>query len=390
MRVCAVVLATGLCFGQLYAHAQLVSVEASVGGETRTAVMPIFSRPDADYVSLQALAEQFGALYNVFPTRMSIDLGGVNAWVQIEDRRVNAIRIFELLHPIIRADGEMLIAKSDVETFFDQAFNVPVRVLDLTTSQPLLEPVAPPDAEQLAPPADVASLPGITSAAPLDPPGQRPVNVIVLDAGHGGYDGGIQATPELNEKGVALAVTLAARELLKSALPDKTILLTRSEDLSLSLVERANTVSKANADLVVSIHIGNAANPAVGGTAVFYPATPSRRPQAASRVSRQSAGVQSISPQSGALARVIGRTLAQETKMKLRGIQPAPLRLFTLAPTPGVLIEIGCFSNAEDQAFLATEEGVQQAARGVASGIQTYIEEATLRTRPLAAIEPSR
>ncbi len=82
----------------------------------------------------------------------------------------------------------------------------------------------------------------------------RKVVKIVLDAGHGGKDGGARGSFS-NEKDLALAITMRLGERLKKELKDVEIIYTRTTDVYPSLVARHEIANKANADLFVSIHI---------------------------------------------------------------------------------------------------------------------------------------
>lgn len=74
---------------------------------------------------------------------------------------------------------------------------------------------------------------------------------IVLDAGHGGEDGGT-FSGNILEKDIALAVVLRMKSLLEEK--DIEVILTRKEDEFLSLEDRTNIENRADADLFVSIH----------------------------------------------------------------------------------------------------------------------------------------
>lgn len=74
---------------------------------------------------------------------------------------------------------------------------------------------------------------------------------VILDAGHGGEDGGT-ASGKVNEKDINLAVTMYVKEYLEQAEVD--VILTRSKDDYLSLEERTELANKTTADLFVSVH----------------------------------------------------------------------------------------------------------------------------------------
>src|SRR5690625_5247352 len=83
---------------------------------------------------------------------------------------------------------------------------------------------------------------------------------IVLDAGHGGHDGGASAYGLL-EKTLTLQIVLKIRDYLNKHYTGHTIKLTRSTDKYLTLTQRTNIANNWGADYFMSIHIN-----AGGGT----------------------------------------------------------------------------------------------------------------------------
>lgn len=74
-----------------------------------------------------------------------------------------------------------------------------------------------------------------------------------IDAGHGGKDPGAVGNG-LQEKNIALTVSLGVKERLEAEYEDVQVSMSRSTDVFLELSERTNLANKAGADLLVSIH----------------------------------------------------------------------------------------------------------------------------------------
>ena len=91
---------------------------------------------------------------------------------------------------------------------------------------------------------------GSHSTTAVDPPVKK--FKVVLDAGHGGDDGG-NSYGGVREKDVALKVTLALGEMLGKH-DDVEIIYTRKTDVFIPLWKRADIANKAQADLFVSVH----------------------------------------------------------------------------------------------------------------------------------------
>lgn len=87
---------------------------------------------------------------------------------------------------------------------------------------------------------------------------QKPtLRKIVIDAGHGGDDGGAPGKYS-NEKDISLAVALKLGELLTTSLPDVEVVYTRTTDIFQHPVIKANIANAAKGDLFVSIHCNSA------------------------------------------------------------------------------------------------------------------------------------
>lgn len=74
-----------------------------------------------------------------------------------------------------------------------------------------------------------------------------------LDAGHGGKDPGATGHG-LQEKDIALALSLAIKDKLENEYEGVQVILSRSADVFLELKERTNKANAAGADILVSIH----------------------------------------------------------------------------------------------------------------------------------------
>lgn len=74
-----------------------------------------------------------------------------------------------------------------------------------------------------------------------------------IDAGHGGKDPGAVANG-IQEKDIALKVSLGIKERLEAEYEDVQVFLSRSTDVFLELKDRTNKANAAGADILVSIH----------------------------------------------------------------------------------------------------------------------------------------
>jgi len=79
------------------------------------------------------------------------------------------------------------------------------------------------------------------------------VDVVVIDAGHGGKDNGTSGSFS-KEKDVALQIAMELGETIKQYLKDVEVIYTRNTDEFIGLKERATVANKKGADLFISIH----------------------------------------------------------------------------------------------------------------------------------------
>lgn len=77
---------------------------------------------------------------------------------------------------------------------------------------------------------------------------------LVIDAGHGGHDFGAPGAVT-NEKTLTLRYALAFGRMVKEKCPDVRVIYTRTKDVYLKLVDRAEVANRNKADLFMSFHI---------------------------------------------------------------------------------------------------------------------------------------
>jgi N-acetylmuramoyl-L-alanine amidase len=94
----------------------------------------------------------------------------------------------------------------------------------------------------------------------------------VLDAGHGGDNKGAIGATGVKEKDITLAIVNHLRDVLERR--GARVILTRSTDSSLTMLDRLKTVWSSDADILVSIHansVGLTTNPDdISGVSTFY------------------------------------------------------------------------------------------------------------------------
>jgi N-acetylmuramoyl-L-alanine amidase len=202
-------------------------------------------------------------------------------------------------------------------------------------------------------PADAAMLDGIAVPRIAADPRWRH---ITIDAGHGGEDRGIALKENVFEKNVALDIARRVRWALQTRLGVE-VVLSRSQDESVSLENRVLAANKAQSNLFISIHIGNASQ-AQESRSYAYVAKP------AGDVAPPDVGVthphslfvpwEEVQLASLTWSQRLAESLQAEMNRTLNGgnsrlaYRTAPLRLLSSLAMPAVLLEIG---NARQREF---------------------------------------
>lgn len=416
-RVCGTLVAfVALCVCDLAgAQSAQMTFRVTVGGNERAAMVEVVDRGGVPYVSLKDLVGKLGGGYRAFPGRVQVDLVRQTAWMRVNETRVDAsLNRFSLLHPVLRQGDAAFIAVSDVGPFFSKAFRLTLRHGPIPPPMTRREPVVPksrPAPASLEPRREPSSilgvepsqrsqvqtreLPGpepvplpdeVTSETALPVPvvaqpperltsltasGHRTIQTVVIDPGHGGNDSGCKGRAGLREKDLALAVALRLERHLQGV-GGLVTQLTRRQDVDLSAVDRANFANSHSGDLLISIHGGASFSPDAQGFELFCPIQdPARLPATARRPWWGSPADYAL--QSRDLAQAIAGSLTETTSAPNRGVHPVQCTLLEGVSMPALLIEVGCLTNAAEEALLQTEAYQARIALGIATGLQRFI-----------------
>jgi N-acetylmuramoyl-L-alanine amidase len=233
------------------------------------------------------------------------------------------------------------------------------------------------------------------SLPPVEGPRDASRPLVVIDAGHGGHDpGAINRENGGREKDVTLAIAQAIRDRLVRSGRVR-VALTRDDDRFLVLQERYGIARKLNADLFISIHADSADNETARGATVYTLSETASDREAARLAARenkadvlngvnlggQSNDVSSILIDltqresmniSVNFARLLQREAAPYVPFRGAAHRFASLMVLKAPDTPSVLFETGYISNADDAAFLASKEGRDNVAKGVARAIEVH------------------
>ena len=182
--------------------------------------------------------------------------------------------------------------------------------------------------------------------------------LIVLDAGHGGWDHGARIKyPFCEEKRMALTTAHYTKRYLEKM--GYRVSLTRSRDFYISLPKRVNFANRHKSEIFVSIHFNSCPNKIAHGIEIFYHNNQNNR-------------IRSIA--SKKLAEHVLKKSAQRTSFYSRGIKKGNFFVIRETKMPAILVEGGFITNPEERKRLRQRTYLDKLARGVAEGIDAYIK----------------
>jgi N-acetylmuramoyl-L-alanine amidase len=219
---------------------------------------------------------------------------------------------------------------------------------------------------------------------------------IVIDAGHGGIDGGAEGPAGSMEKNI----TLAFAESLKSALEAQDgirVAMTRTDDSFLSLSARVRRARDESADLLMSLHADSISVRSLRGATVYTlsdKASDALAQSLADQENREDAIVgASLENASDDIAAILVDLARTETRVFSTGLarqvidsfegqvkliknplRHAGFRVLQAPDVPSVLVEMGYLSNPEDEKLLNDEKWRESTAQLLAQSVQNYRE----------------
>ncbi len=194
---------------------------------------------------------------------------------------------------------------------------------------------------------------------------------IVIDPGHGGIDGGVCRGDDLLEKDINLEIA----KLLRACLLKKgcSVKMTRETDTDVSRLipggpetrhlrdvhGRAKYINESNGDLFISLHVNSCDDPYTRGAITFYAAHSEESLILAQIIQGYLNPVTETDPDSG--------------EYYHKGIKTGDLYILNNTAIPGVLVEVGFITNANDKKLLGTREHKKRLAEAICNGVVAFL-----------------
>jgi N-acetylmuramoyl-L-alanine amidase len=224
------------------------------------------------------------------------------------------------------------------------------------------------------------------------------LDVIVIDAGHGGGDPGAIGVTRVREKDVTLGVALKLGKLIEKNLKGVKIVYTRRTDTFVELYRRGQIANEAGGKLFISIHCNSMRRKphAMNGFEIYL-LRPGRTEEAIRIAERENAVIklekgyekryQELTEENFILV-----TMAQSAHMKYSerfagileeemgnrlliaddGVKQAGFLVLVGASMPNVLVETGYLSNRKEEKFLKSKAGQEKIAEAIYVAVKKY------------------
>lgn len=226
------------------------------------------------------------------------------------------------------------------------------------------------------------------------------ISVVCIDPGHGGHDPGCHGA-SVNEKNIALAISLKLGNLIEKNFPNVKVVYTRKTDVFVELHKRAEIANKAKADLFICIHC-NAGGPDAHGSETY--ALGLHKTEANLNVAKRENGVVMMegdyqenykgfdvnSPEGSIIMELyqkayLNRSLSFASKVQKyfkedagrydRGVKQAGFLVLWKSAMPAVLIETGFLTNVKEEKYLMDPANQEVMARSIYKAFVDYKNE---------------
>jgi N-acetylmuramoyl-L-alanine amidase len=226
------------------------------------------------------------------------------------------------------------------------------------------------------------------------------VDVVVLDAGHGGKDPGASGKNS-REKDIVLGIVLKVGQYIEENIPGVKVIYTRKKDEFIELHERANIANRNHADLFISIHANSWTNSRTYGSETYTMGTSldERNLQVAMKensvitleedYTTNYEGFDPNSAESYIIFNLMQKTFQQQSvdfagmvqdqfreraRRHDRGVKQERFLVLWRTTMPAVLIETGYISNPSEEAYLKSKQGQEYLASAIYRAFKDYKE----------------
>lgn len=224
------------------------------------------------------------------------------------------------------------------------------------------------------------------------------LDVIVIDAGHGGKDPGTIGVIRTKEKDITLDVGLRLGDLIKKNLKGVKVVYTRTSDRFVELYRRTQIANDAGGKIFISLHCNSMPRkPSRANGFEIYLLRPGLTEEAVAIAARENSVINleegyqqryqklteeefiivtmaqsSYMKYSEEFAEIASRAMAENLKIKNSGVKQAGFYVLVGASMPNVLVELGYLSNKKEEQVLRSRNGREKISEALFRGIKEY------------------
>jgi N-acetylmuramoyl-L-alanine amidase len=224
----------------------------------------------------------------------------------------------------------------------------------------------------------------------------NPIDVIIIDPGHGGSETGAIGPTRLNEKDITLDIAKRLKSLLEKQAGVK-VILTRESDHNLTLEERSRIANQNGGDIFVSIHTNANKKRTPNGSQTFFLAE-AKNDEARAVAALENASLNlehkgennsditdldfilsdmlqtEFLKESSDLAELVQSELKSGLSISSRGVDQAGFFVLNKTYMPAILIESAFISNRTEEKLLKKESFRQKIAEAIFEGVIKFKE----------------
>ena len=222
------------------------------------------------------------------------------------------------------------------------------------------------------------------------------MKTVVIDPGHGGLEVGAKGKFGTLEKDVTLAISLKLKALIEQNLAFR-VVLTRDNDVDVSLDNRAALANNNKADLFISVHANGSFSKSAHGSETFFLSLnpPDEETRRLAYMENNPAQIEkpivednpddiqmilwdmaqsAYIKQSSRLAEFIQNELNADLGTVNRGLKQAPFKVLTGVACPAVLVEAAFISNPDEEEKLKSEDFQNRVAAAIFRGLADFLK----------------
>ncbi|MBI5475349.1 MAG: N-acetylmuramoyl-L-alanine amidase [Ignavibacteriales bacterium] len=224
------------------------------------------------------------------------------------------------------------------------------------------------------------------------------LDVVVIDAGHGGDDPGAISRSGTREKDITLPIALKLGALIEKNLPGVDVVYTRKTDTFVELYRRGQIANQTGGKLFISIHCNSMPRKKSTETGFeIYLLRPGKTENALRIAEKENEVVkleqgyekryQQLTEENFILltmaqsayvkyseqfAEILTQEMGKHLDLPNNGVKQAGFYVLVGASMPNVLVETGYLSNRHDEKILKSAKGQQRLAEAIFNGVKRF------------------